>query len=403
MQRLERREYLNKLIEFRGLELIKIVTGVRRSGKSTLLEIYQDYLRGNGVREEQIISINLEDYDHFELRDPSALHAYIKDRLIPNEMTYIFIDEIQHCTDFPAVVDSLFIRPNVDIYLTGSNAYMLSSEIATLISGRYVEIKMLPLSFREYVQASGSPDQLPQKYREYIESSSFPYALALQGHPDALRDYLEGIYHTIIVKDIASRKMISDPMMLESVTRFVFDSIGSRLSTKKIADTMTSSGRKIDVRAVETYLDGLMEGFIIYQAKRFNIRGRQHLKTLDKYYVVDIGLRNMLLGPSGTDVGHILENVIYLELLRRGFDVYVGKIDELEVDFVAQEQNGLHYIQVAATVRDENTLTRELASLKRIPDNYPKTILTLDEDPAADYNGIRRLNALDWLMGKVEI
>jgi predicted AAA+ superfamily ATPase len=280
---------------------------------------------------------------------------------------------------------------------------MLSSEIATLISGRYVEIKMLPLSFREYVLATGDNDNLGAKYREYIQGSSFPYSLELKDNPSALHDYLEGVYHTIVVKDIAARKKISDTMMLESVTRFVFDSIGSQLSTKKIADTMTSSGRKIDVKTVERYLEGLMESFIIYQAKRYNIRGKQYLKTLEKYYVVDIGMRYMLLGTSGTDVGHILENIVYLELLRRGYEVYIGKIDELEVDFVARGNKGVQYIQVAASVRDENTLSRELASLQRISDNYPKVILTLDEDPEADYEGIRRINALDWLVGKTEL
>ena len=399
-KRLERKEYLDKLIGFRDKQLIKVVTGVRRCGKSTLLEIYQDYLRANGVKEEQIIAVNLEDFDFFALHEPAALHRYIKERLVPGKMTYVFVDEIQHCTDFPSVIDSLYIRKNVDVYLTGSNAYMLSSEIATLISGRYVEIKMLPLSFREYVLATGDNDNLGAKYRQYIQGSSFPYSLELKDNPSALHDYLEGVYHTIVVKDIAARKKISDTMMLESVTRFVFDSIGSQLSTKKIADTMTSSGRKIDVKTVERYLEGLMESFIIYQAKRYNIRGKQYLKTLEKYYVVDIGMRYMLLGTSGTDVGHILENIVYLELLRRGYEVYIGKIDDLEVDFVARGNKGVQYIQVAASVRDENTLSRELASLQRISDNYPKVILTLDEDPEADYEGIRRINALDWLVGK---
>lgn len=293
-KRLERKEYLDKLIGFRDKQLIKVVTGVRRCGKSTLLEIYQDYLRANGVKEEQIIAVNLEDFDFFALREPAALHRYIKERLVPGKMTYVFVDEIQHCTDFPSVIDSLYIRKNVDVYLTGSNAYMLSSEIATLISGRYVEIKMLPLSFREYVLATGDNDNLGAKYRQYIQGSSFPYSLELKDNPSALHDYLEGVYHTIVVKDIAARKKISDTMMLESVTRFVFDSIGSQLSTKKIADTMTSSGRKIDVKTVERYLEGLMESFIIYQAKRYNIRGKQYLKTLEKYYVVDIGMRYML-------------------------------------------------------------------------------------------------------------
>lgn len=398
-QRLQRSEYLEKLIAFRDKNIIKIITGIRRCGKSTLMEIFQDYLRSTGVGEKQIISINFEDFDFRFLRDPEKLHAYVKEHIAAEGMTYVFLDEIQHVTDWQEVVDSFHIKKNLDIYITGSNAYLLSSEIATLISGRYVEIKMLPLAFREFVTATNGEENLPKAYRQYIESSSFPYALVLKEHPKELHDYLEGIYHTVVVKDLVARKKIPDVMMLESVARFVFDSIGSPVSTKKIADTMTSSGRKLDVRTVEKYVNALMESFIVYQAKRYNIRGKQYLKTLEKYYVVDIGLRYMLLGSRSTDVGHILENVVYLELLRRGYDVYVGKMDDLEVDFVAMDRNQIFYYQVAASVRDENTLKRELASLQKINDNYPKVILTLDEDPEADYEGIRRINALEWLMG----
>lgn len=317
-------------------------------------------------------------------------------------MTYVFLDEIQHCEEFPAVVDSLYIRKGVDLYITGSNANMLSSEIATLISGRYVEVSMLPLSFKEYVLSTGSSNELARKYIAYLENSSFPYALALAGQPKEIRDYLDGIYNTIVVKDIAKRNKIPDTMMLESVLRFVFDNIGVKLSTKKIADTMTSEGRKIDVKTVEKYMKALMESFIVYQAKRYNVKGKQHLKTLEKYYAVDIGLRYMILGSRSTDVGHILENVIYLELRRRGYEVFVGKVDDLEVDFVAMEQKKPTYYQVAASVRDERTLQRELAPLQKITDHYPKVILTLDDDPEADYDGIRRINALDWLMGTVQ-
>ncbi len=401
MKKLERTEYMDKLLAFRDKQLIKVVTGVRRCGKSTLLELFRDRLRSEGVEERQIVSVNLEDYDFLPLRDPAALHAYIKERIVPDAATYVFLDEVQHCRDFPAVVDSLALRPGVDLYLTGSNAFMLSGELATLLSGRYVEIRMLPLSFREFVLAAEGGD-LPALYRAYVESSSFPYALELRDRPGALRDYLEGLYNTIVVKDIAARKTITDTMMLESVTRFVFDSVGSPLSPKKISDTLTSEGRKIDVRTVERYLSGLTESFIVYQAKRYNVRGKQHLKTLEKYYAVDVGLRRHLLGRGAADVGHILENVVFLELLRRGYEVSVGKVGELEVDFVAWDDFGLRYVQVAATVRDESVLRRELAPLRAIDDHHPKLLLTLDDDPPADYDGIRRLNALDWLIGRVE-
>ena len=396
---LQRKEYLDKLIAFRDKQIIKIVTGIRRCGKSTLLRLYQDWLKAHGVSENQIISINFEDMDYEELTDYKKLYAYLKERLVRDNMTYIFLDEIQHVDNFPKVVDSLYIKEKVDIYMTGSNAYMLSSEIATLISGRYVQIEMLPLSFREYMESTGSMDDRGVKYTEYLENSSFPFTLELKGHPDEIRDYLEGLYNTIVVKDIVNRKRITDTMMLKSVLRFVFDNIGNPLSSKKIADTMTSDGRKIDVKTVEKYLEALSESYIIYQAKRYNIKGKQYLKTLEKYYVVDIGLRFMLLGSRQVDAGHILENVIYLELLRRGYDVYVGKIDTFEVDFVAQNRKGTAYFQVALTARDEKTLERELRPLQAIRDHYPKVLLTMDEDPEAQYDGIRRLNARDWLLG----
>lgn len=396
---IQRKEYLNKLIAFRDKQLIKVVTGVRRCGKSTLLKMYQEWLREQGVEASRIISINFEDIDYEELTDYRKLYDYLKEHLNSERMTYIFLDEIQNVADFPKVVDSLYIKNNVDIYMTGSNAYMLSSEIATLISGRYVQIEMLPFSFKEYMESTGSMNDRGVKYTEYLENSSFPQTLELKGQPDEIRDYLEGLYNTIVVKDIVNRKKITDTMMLKSLLRFVFDNIGNPLSSKKIADTMTSAGRKNDVKTVEKYLEALTESYILYQAKRYNIKGKQYLKTLEKYYVVDVGLRFMLLGSKQMDAGHILENVVYLELLRRGYDVYVGKINEFEVDFVAQNSRGTSYFQVALTVRDEKTLQRELRPLQSIRDHYPKMILTLDEDPETQYDGIRRVNARDWLLG----
>lgn len=396
---IQRKEYLKKLIAFRDKQLIKVVTGVRRCGKSTLLKMYQEWLREQGVEASRIISINFEDIDYEELTDYRKLYDYLKEHMNSERMTYIFLDEIQNVADFPKVVDSLYIKNNVDIYMTGSNAYMLSSEIATLISGRYVQIEMLPFSFKEYMESTGSMNDRGVKYTEYLENSSFPQTLELKGQPDEIRDYLEGLYNTIVVKDIVNRKKITDTMMLKSLLRFVFDNIGNPLSSKKIADTMTSAGRKIDVKTVEKYLEALTESYILYQAKRYNIKGKQYLKTLEKYYVVDVGLRFMLLGSKQMDAGHILENVVYLELLRRGYDVYVGKINEFEVDFVAQNSRGTAYFQVALTVRDEKTLQRELRPLQSIRDHYPKMILTLDEDPETQYDGIRRVNARDWLLG----
>ena len=402
MERIERRDYLDKLIAFKDKKLIKVITGIRRCGKSTIMEIFRDWLLNNGVSPEQILYLNFEDYDNIELRNPLALHRYIKPLILPDKPTYIFFDEIQHVKDFPDIINSINLKPNVDLYVTGSNAYMLSNEIATLLSGRYVEIAMLPLSFKEYVEGCDGSDNLEKAYTNYITQSSFPYTLALD-RPKDITDYLNGVYNTVVMKDIISRKKIQDVMMLESVIRFVADNIGNMLSTKRIADIMTADGRKIDQKTVEKYLTSLCETFFVYEAKRYNVKGKQLLKTLGKYYLVDVGLRRMLLGGRSFDAGRLLENVVYLELLRRQKSVYIGKIDNLEVDFVAIDENDIVYYQVAATVRDEATLKRELSSLQQINDQYPKYILTLDEDPEADYDGIKRINALKWLMGEYSI
>lgn len=402
MERIERRDYLDKLIAFKDKKLIKVITGIRRCGKSTIMEIFRDWLLNNGVSPEQILYLNFEDYDNIELRNPLALHRYIKPLILSDKPTYIFFDEIQHVKDFPDIINSINLKPNVDLYVTGSNAYMLSNEIATLLSGRYVEMAMLPLSFKEYVEGCGGSDNLEKAYTNYITQSSFPYTLALD-RPKDITDYLNGVYNTVVMKDIISRKKIQNVMMLESVIRFVADNIGNMLSTKRIADIMTADGRKIDQKTVEKYLTSLCETFFVYEAKRYNVKGKQLLKTLGKYYLVDVGLRRMLLGGRSFDAGRLLENVVYLELLRRQKSVYIGKIDNLEVDFVAIDENDIVYYQVAATVRDEATLKRELSSLQQINDQYPKYILTLDEDPEADYDGIKRINALKWLMGEYSI
>lgn len=395
---IERAEYMDRLIGYRDKQVIKIITGIRRCGKSTLLALYQEYLLGDGVKAEQIITVNFEDYDNRRLCDPGALHDYIMSHMAAKGKTYVFLDEIQNVSEFPRVVDSLYLRKNLDLYLTGSNAWLLSGELATLLSGRYVEIEMLPLSFKEYVSAVGAGD-LPRLYTEYLENSSFPGALEFAGNQKQILGYLQGVYDSVVLKDVVGRYKIADPMMLESLIRFAFDNIGSQISTKSISDAMNADSRKIDVKTVERYLRALMDSFILYQVKRYNIKGKQYLKTLEKYYAADIGIRFLLLGKRGIDIGHILENVVYLELLRRGYHVYIGKVDELKVDFVAMDQSGLSYYQVAASVREQTALERELASLRRIPDHYPKYILTLDEDPDADYEGIRRIRALDWLVG----
>ena len=402
MKRIQRNDYLSKLTSLRDKHIIKIITGVRRCGKSTMLEIIQDELRTTGIEKERIITINLEDYDNKELRDPDVLYAHVKSCLHKSKMTYIFLDEIQHVDRFADVLDALYIKPNVDLYITGSNAFLLSSEIATLLSGRYVEFKMQPLSFEEFVESTGNELELGRKYVDYVTNSSFPYTVELRDNTAVITEYLQGIYNTIVLKDVMQRKNIGDAMMLESVLSFMMDNIGNTLSTKKIADSMTSSGRKIDVKTVEKYLTALQESFILYRANRYNVKGRQLLKTMEKYYLVDVALRRTMLGHQGVDVGHLLENVVFLELLRNNQHVFIGKADNLEIDFVTINDEQISYYQVSATVRDPKTLERELAPLKAIKDHNLKWLLTLDDDPDAYYDGIRKVNVLNWLLHKYQ-
>ena len=403
MQEIERIQFSERLEKYKDKHIIKVITGIRRCGKSTLLKMFRNKLLKNGVQENQIIYLNFEDFDNYELLNPKNLHDYIKNHLVKDKMNYIFLDEIQNVKEFQRVIDSIFLNDNADIYITGSNAYLLSGELATLLSGRYVTIEMLPLSFKEFFQTQKNLSRT-EIYRLYVELSSFPYALNFLEDEKgtferkAVLDYLSGVYSTIVLKDVVLREKISDTKMLESVVRFIFDSIGNPISSKKIADTMTSSGRKIDTKTVEKYLSALQESFIVYEAKRYDAKGKTYLKLLEKYYAADIGLRFLLLGQKANDVGHILENVVYLELIRRGYSVFVGKVDDTEIDFVAQNSQGNTYIQVSASVRDENTLKRELRPLQALNDNYPKILLTLDEDPDCDYNGIQKRNVLDWLL-----
>ena len=387
-----------KLRALRDKAIIKVITGVRRCGKSTLMQLFQKELLQSGVSEKQIISINFEDYDFVELRNAKALYQYVVARLVEGVPNYVFLDEIQHVDNYADVVDALFVKENVDLYITGSNAYLLSSEIATLLSGRYVELQLLPLSFKEYVNATGNTNDLERKYADYITFSSFPYAMAFDREVQMTNDYLRGIYSTIVLKDVMHRHSIGDAMMLENVMAFMADNIGNTLSVKKIADTLTSAGKKVDVKTIEKYLSALCQSFILYPAKRYNIKGRQLLKTMEKYYLVDVALRNTLLGSANADFGRILENVVYLELLRRYPNVYIGKTDAFEIDFVAVNMQEVAYYQVTATVRDEATLERELHPLKMVKDNYPKTILSLDVAPVAYHNGIKIQNVLDWLL-----
>ena len=400
---IEREEYLNVLKRFKDKKIIKVVTGIRRCGKSTLLEIYKDYLLKNGVLKEQIIYINLEDLKFNFLNDYMDLYNYINDNLAADKKNYVFIDEVQIIDKFPKAVDSLFIKNNVDLYITGSNANLLSSELATLLSGRYIEVKMLPLSFKEYKSAFKNLNN-EELYRKYISNGSLPFTISLETEDD-VSIYLSSIYNDIIIKDIMIRKKITDETMLRSVANFIMDNIGNLISINNIANTMKSDGRNINVRTVERYLEGYTEVFFLYKASRYDIKGKQYLKTGEKYYVADLGFRYFILGRKIGDYGHILENVVYLELLRRGYDVFIGKVDEYEVDFVAINRDGKLYIQVADTLKgydgnDTKILERELRPLQKINDNYEKIILTSDPIPLANEEGIKIINVFDWLLNK---
>ena len=393
---IKREPYFSKISGYKDKKIIKVVTGVRRCGKSTLLSMYRQYLLDNGVDTEQIIFINFEDLKYENILDKSSLYEYLTENMSKDKMNYIFLDEVQNVSEFEKVINSVFLRENVDIYITGSNSYMLSGELATFLTGRYIQIEMLPFSLEEYEKILNISDN-SKGYRSYIENTSFPYAINLT-EKNQKNEYLKGIYNSIVLKDIVQRKNITDVMMLESVLRFVSDNIGSILSTKSISNSMTSNGRSISTKTVESYLNSFMESYLIYKVDRFDVKGKEYLKTLEKYYIVDIGLRNTMLGKiNGADLGHILENVVFLELKRRNYELFIGKVGSFEVDFVAKKENEINYFQVALSVRDENTLQRELRPLLMIKDNYPKYILTLDDDPQTTYDGIVIINALEFL------
>ena len=396
---IQRTKYLNELINFKDKNLIKVITGIRRCGKSTLFDLYIEYLKKCGVEEEQIIRVNLEEPEyHFE--NYMELYNYVKDRLNLNKKNYIFLDEVQNVNEFQKAVDGLYVKKNVDLYITGSNAYLLSGELATLLSGRYVEIKMLPLSFKEYISAFAEKIDLQDKLLDYIKYGGLPQTIELfKDNPDLINIYLDGVFSTVVYKDVITRNNINDKLILESVIKYIFDNIGSPVTTKKISDTLTSMNRATSNHTVENYISAFLESFLIYKIDRYDVKGKVHLSSGYKYYVVDVGLRNYLLGKkAGQDMGHILENIVFLELLRRGYKVYTGKVDNLEVDFVAENYDGLKYYQVALSTRDEETLQRELKSLQKTGDHYPKYILTLDKDLTTDYDGITKINVIDWLL-----
>lgn len=401
-----RKNYLDKLISWKEHDIIKVITGIRRSGKSTLLKQFQDYLKDNGIMDEQIISINFEDLRYENLLNYKALYEYIDGKIISGQKMYIFLDEIQKVSEFEKVVDSLYIQENIDVYITGSNAYMLSSDLSTFLSGRYVEISMLPLSFKEVYEEKGGDKE--EVFYQYLKYGGFPYLTTISLNDEKLDMYLEGIYNTVIVKDIEERenrknndpnkRKITNIVLLKSIAKYLASTIGSIISVKNVTGYLTSSGRKVSIATVDDYLEALKEAFIFYPVERFDISGKKILKTLNKWYIVDLGLRNYMLPKKNYDLGFSLENIIYFELLRRGYRVNIGNIDNAEVDFVAQKNGEIIYYQVTTSLIDQQTFERELSSLRSIKDNYRKYVLTLDKLTIGNYEGIEVVNAIDWLL-----
>ena len=405
---IERKEYIEQLISWKDEAVIKVVTGIRRCGKSTLLLQYMDWLKAHGTGAEQIVYVNLEDLAYEELLEYRKLYQWIKERLLPGKMTYVFLDEIQKVPSFEKAVDSLQLQSDVDIYMTGSNAYMLSSDLATLLSGRYVEISMLPLSFKEYAEAVPMP--VEKAFAAYLKTGGFPYIAMMQRTDEKVDTYLEGIYNTVIVRDIEERqgrreqegkgRKVTDIVLLKSIARYLASVIGSPVSGKKVTDYLISSGRKVSANTINDYLTALSESFIFYPVERFDIIGKHLLTVNKKMYMVDLGLRNHILPRRQYDFGFSIENVVYFELLRRGYQVNIGKLGSTEVDFVCQKQGVLTYFQVTADMRSQETFAREMRPLRSIPDNYEKIILTMDTFSEGNYDGIQVVYLLDWLLGK---
>lgn len=404
----ERKEYLEHLIQWKDEQVIKVVTGIRRCGKSTLLLQYQEWLKASGVSDEQIVTINFEELEYEELQDYKKLYAYLKNRLCKGKMTYIFLDEIQKVSAFEKVVDSLYVKPQVDLYVTGSNACMLSGDLATLLTGRYVEIKMLPLSFYEFLEVTGSGQE--QGLSEYMRDGGLPYVAVMDRTPEKVDTYLEGIYNTVIVKDIEDRqarkesdsdkRKINDILLLKTVAKYLASIVGNPVSIRSITDYFISNGRKISPNTVSDYVEALTESFIFYPAERFDIIGKQMLKANRKMYIVDLGLRNHILPRRQYDLGFSLENIVYFELLRRGYRVMIGKIGSTEVDFVAEKQGTYTYFQVTADMTAQETFEREMKPLRCIRDNYEKIVLTGDRLTLGNYDGIQVKYLPDWLLEK---
>lgn len=396
-----RETYLNKLRPLKDQNLIKVITGVRRCGKSTLLEAFKNELLSSGILSENIVFLNFEERENLHLTSWETLYDEIIKKINTDKKYYIFLDEVQLINDFEKLINSLFTKKNIDLYVTGSNAYLLSGELATLLTGRYIAINLQPYSFKEYALANNGEKNTDRLFRQYINESCFPEAVTLaQNNKNSVNDYLQSIYDTVIIKDIAQRYKLRNTNNLHRVISFLFDSIGSYVSPTNIATELNkNSPKNISHNTIIKYIDFLTQSYILYAAPRFDIKGKELLATNEKYYMVDLGLKNITAtNKYDADLGHKLENVVYFELLRRGGKVYVGKNNDKEIDFVVQKPNNeREYYQVAYTVNDEKTFKREISAFRNIKDNYPKYLLTLDFDNT-NIEGIQKLNVVDWLL-----
>ena len=403
MQTILRSHYLDVLKVLKDKNLIKVATGVRRSGKSTLMSQFQDVLRAENEA-ASIISINIDMPDFRFLAEKSwkEVYDYIVELLKNNVTNYVFIDEVQNVKEFEKLLEGLYVHPNIDLYVTGSNAFLLSSELATLLTGRAFEIHVLPFSFAEYISFTGKSNNLDRAFAAYIETGGFPEAVRLSADGNQFTlDYLQMVFNTIFRNDISTRQSIYSEESYLEVVNFLIDSIGSNVSAANIAHTLKANKKPIDNKTVSKYIASLVESYLFYRVKRYDIKGKQHLSTQEKYYLVDLGFRHALLGKELlSDAGHLLENIIYLELKRRNFQIWIGKTNNLEVDFVVRTKEGFtQYIQVSQTVQNPTTLARELAPLNSISDHHEKWLITMDYDTGT-YNGIKKINAIDWLIGK---
>ena len=395
-----REKYLKRMIDAKDTEFIKVITGVRRSGKSTLLLMFKDYLVHHHVKEENIIYINFESAMYDDIKNYKDLYQYIQKR-IKDSKVYLLLDEVQNVEAWEKAINSFKVDFDIDIYIIGSNAYLLSSELSTLLSGRYIEIKVYPLSFKEYLVFNQYDNQnIEDKFYEYLRYGGLPAITLIKNNDELVLSYLNDIYNTIVKKDIIDRNNIKDSSLLENIIKYLVTNIGSPISANKISDYLNSNKivEKSNHQTIDNYLNMLEKSFIMYKADRTDIRSKSLLKTLGKYYISDTGIRNIILGFRNIDEGHLLENVVYLELLRRGYRVNIGKTNDYEVDFVAENPNDIKYFQVTKTLLSDEVKEREIRSLESINDNYEKIILTMDKPISRDYNGIKVMNIIEWLL-----